>query len=133
MIITQKQLLGFIAFITFLIYYLISYDYLIIRLGPSTQNKQNVDSTKKEPTLSLIPKIETPTDITDSSNIKQANLSSMKNEDDKQDFLLTPADQRAPTTYEAALNEATEPVEVLNFPIPIQPGGIDRFQNISSF
>tara|TARA_X000001036_G_C20689158_1_gene808777 strand:+ start:2725 stop:3114 length:390 start_codon:yes stop_codon:yes gene_type:complete len=127
--ITHKQLLGFTAFITCIMFYLVSYDYLIIRLGPSaTRSKQSVESTTKEPTNSLIPNLVTPEPVTD--NIKQTNLNSLDSEGDKQNLLLTPPDQRAPTSYEAALNEATEPVVVMNFPVPVETSGIDRFQNI---
>lgn len=117
---TQKQLLGFITFITLIIYFLVSQDYIIVRLGPKlstteTPSKKPEQSKDNTGALEEGPK----TDLT------------KLDENDKQDLLLTPPDQRPPTQYEAALNEATQPVTVLDFPAPSEAEGISGFQNFS--
>ena len=127
MMITQKQLLGYITFLSFVLFYLISYNYIVIELGPKLKTTKQPIKPKKSNIGNLIPETSTPSSTI---NIKQTDLTNM-NENDIQNTLLTPASERAPTTYEAALNEATEPVIVLDFPIPIEPKGIDNFQNIN--
>lgn len=127
MMITQKQLLGYITFLSFVLFYLISYNYIVIKLGPKLKTTKQPIKPKKSNIGNLIPETSTPSSTI---NIKQTDLTNM-NESDIQNTLLTPASERAPTTYEAALNEATEPVIVLDFPIPIEPKGIDNFQNIN--
>lgn len=122
--ITQKQLLGFITIIALAIYYLITYDYLIVKLGSKWTDK------KKEvppPPAIIIPEesIETPDTIIPSAQ-QNVDLDDLSPED-AIDTLLTPREDREPTKYELELEAATAPVApVLDFP---SASGEERFIN----
>ena len=121
--ITHKQLLGFITIIAAAIYYLIAYDYVIVTLGPKWEKK------KPEPPAIPIILPEESTETTDniiSAAQQKTNLDEMSPED-AVDTLLTPREDRNPTTYELELEEATAPVPpVFDFPVA---SGEERFVN----